>query len=234
MALATRCVELPMPQNVTFKSARTSGGAPARERGREKRRQKRTLRRNAAWIVLSTGGGRIPCVLWDISEGGARLAAPRPHILPLVFSLVLSKDGRSRRYCRVVWRKDGHLGVRFIEESDFERLESRRQPVNVAEAQMSPEFDAITRGLVLPGCGPGAGSGRERRGFALSSIAFGLLVLLVTATALFAVAGMGGFEATWATQVCTQAENFCKHPEWTGIAGAVMAVVYMTAKGMEL
>src|SRR5262249_12184388 len=87
-------------------------------RGRELRKAKRTRRRNAAWIVLDGEGGRIPCVLWDISDGGARIAAARANALPAVFCLFLSKDGKTRRYCRVVWRNGGLLGIRFIDEAE--------------------------------------------------------------------------------------------------------------------
>ena len=58
---------------------------------------------------------------------------------------------------------------------------------------------------------------------------------LAAATALFAVAGMqSGVDAPWALDVCDRAGNFCRHPEWTIAAGAVMTVVYLAVKGMEL
>ncbi len=84
-----------------------------REGSLEQRRAKRTPRRNAAWIEL-TGGARIPCVVWDISDGGARLAAPRPSDLPPAFKL-LTRDGDVERLCQVVWRNDKQLGVEFLQ-----------------------------------------------------------------------------------------------------------------------
>ena len=93
-----------------------------RERGRDLRRAKRTPKRNAAWIGLATGGTPIPCVVWDISDSGARLAAPRSNFLPVAFNLFLTKDGGSRRVCRMVWRSDGYLGVQFL-QADIAELE---------------------------------------------------------------------------------------------------------------
>src|SRR5882762_4908322 len=88
----------------------------ARELRRELRKAKRTPRRQAACVALE-GGGRIPCVVWDMSDGGARIAAARANALPDVFALFLTKDGKSCRFCRVAWRRSGQLGVRFVEES---------------------------------------------------------------------------------------------------------------------
>ena len=85
-------------------------------RPREQRKAKRTHRRQAAWVVLDGGGSKISCVLWDISEGGARIAAAHGNALPDVFGLFLTKDGKSRRFCQVVWRRGSQLGVRFVAE----------------------------------------------------------------------------------------------------------------------
>ena len=50
--------------------------------------------------MLDGGTAKISCVLWDISEGGARIAAAHGDALPSVFGLFLTKDGKSRRFCR--------------------------------------------------------------------------------------------------------------------------------------
>ena len=54
-------------------------------------------------------GVRLPCSIWDISEEGARLAAPHPERLPSTFTLLLSSDGTATKYCRVAWRSKSHL-----------------------------------------------------------------------------------------------------------------------------
>lgn len=109
---------------IRFLGNRFEAGVGAmREGGLEQRRTKRIPRRSAAWIELVGEGARIPCVVWDISDGGARLAAPRPGELPPEFKLLLTRDGVSERVCRVVWRNDKQLGVEFIQawSEDFAR-----------------------------------------------------------------------------------------------------------------
>jgi hypothetical protein len=217
------------------------------ERGRELRKSKRTRRRNAAWIALSNGGVRIPCVLWDISDSGARIAAARANALPQVFCLLLSNDGKSRRFCRVVWRKEGQVGIRFIAEDladiDFDGIARHRRPAPVAAAPAPPPAARarnVTAGeLLLPGCGPHVvprvAVRAEPRGVAFSSVALGIVILLGAAAALFAFADMqSAANAPWALQVCDGARNFCMHPEWVVAASAVMSVVYLAARGMEL
>jgi PilZ domain len=210
---------------------------------RELRKAKRTRRRNAAWIVLSSASVRIPCVLWDVSDSGARIAAAHANTLPHVFCLLLGNDGKSRRFCRVVWRQGGQVGVRFIDEAAADMdldapvryPRQKSAPAAPTAAQPAPAPDVIASQLVLPGCGPRVVLEREPRAFAFSSVALGLVLLLGAATALFAFAGMqSAAEAPWALAVCERAGNFCRHPEWTIAAGAVMTVVYLAVKGMEL
>jgi hypothetical protein len=200
---------------------------------RELRRAKRTRRRNAAWIGLGNGGTRIPCVLWDISESGARLAAPRCKGLPGAFNLLLTKDGSARRRCRVVWRNDRQLGVEFVAAAAPDDDEDNLPRPATGERTPSGG-DVATASLLLPGYGPAFLEKPQRQGIRISIFAGCMLVMLVIATALFAVAGMqSALEAPWALQLCERAENFCQHPEWTGIAGALMAVVFLAVRGME-
>jgi hypothetical protein len=210
------------------------------ERVREFRRSKRKHLRNAAWIVLD-GGERIPCVLWDKSETGARIAAARVNAVPNIFGLFLTRDGKSRRYCRAVWRKDGQLGIRFIDEVtaniDLEpasrRLRSKTAPVAPSPPKTARPGEVTMEQLVLPGAGFQARAfTTSERPVAFSAIAFVLLVLLVTATVVFTLAGIYG-HAAWAMKVCGSVKQFCQHPEWMGAAGAMMGVVYLAAKGME-
>jgi hypothetical protein len=203
---------------------------------RDLRRAKRSRRRNAAWIGLSSGGTRIPCVLWDISATGARLAAPRSKTLPIAFNLFLNKDGSAPRVCRVVWRNDSQLGVQFMHGSDAEDvLEAgalRQLPkVIVNESQPAPSDAAA---LLLPGYGPQFLDKPPQRGIPISSFAAAMLFMLVVATLVLITAGMqSALEVPWALQLCDRAGNFCQHPEWTGVAGALMAVIFLTVRGME-
>jgi hypothetical protein len=93
---------------------------PDRERpnsGRRTAEQRTTLRRHtrrAATVILATEKPPVSCVVWDISEGGARLAVAHPlATLPRHFTLNLFKDGSVRRDCEVVWTDARFVGVKF-------------------------------------------------------------------------------------------------------------------------
>ncbi|MGH6768664.1 MAG: PilZ domain-containing protein [Xanthobacteraceae bacterium] len=214
-------------------------GELARDSGRDLRRSKRTPKRNAARIIYSSGA-QIPCVLWDISAGGARLSAAHSNFLPHVFHLDQGGGAASRRPCRVVWRNEGHLGVQFIEDGEVEELEGaqfrRQRKLTVAPAHaVGRQLAITTEMLLLPGCGPRAALNAGRRGVTFSSIAAVMVAMLAGTTILLYWAGaQTGVDVSWAQQVCTTARNFCQHPEWTAAAGAVMTVVYLAVKGMEL
>ncbi len=201
-----------------------------RERGREFRRAKRTHRRNAAWIGLANGGAHIPCVLWDVSDTGARLAAPRSNALPAAFNLLFTNDGKTKRQCRVVWRNGRQVGVTFIQTADLEHEAFRRQRTAIA----APADASVTKALVLPGYGAQFLEKPARHGIRMSSLAAGILFMLGAATVLFIVEGMqSALDSPWAVSLCDGAANFCRHPEWTGVASALMAVVFLALRGME-
>jgi hypothetical protein len=59
----------------------------------------------------------VSCVIWDISEGGARLAIALPSTdLPTSFTLNLFPDGSVQRNCEVVWTDRRFVGVKFNEQ----------------------------------------------------------------------------------------------------------------------
>ena len=49
----------------------------------------------------------------DMSATGARMADLPQDEIPKDFLLSLSRDGKVRRKCKVVWRKDDQIGVLF-------------------------------------------------------------------------------------------------------------------------
>ena len=69
-----------------------------------------------AFVCCDDGKPIGACRLSDVSATGARLAvAPRVLAnLPDEFILVLAKQAKVHRRCRVVWRGQGEIGVRFI------------------------------------------------------------------------------------------------------------------------
>jgi hypothetical protein len=80
----------------------------------DQRKGSRRPARRAAEVIFGAHEPAVRCVIWDISDGGARLALARPLAdLPPTFTLVLSKD-IARRNCQVVWTDTRYVGVRFI------------------------------------------------------------------------------------------------------------------------
>jgi hypothetical protein len=205
-------------------------------RTRNLRRAQRKAKRQAAWISCGDTPALIQCVIWDLAEGGARLASPRLNMLPDLFTLNLTKDGKSSRFCRVVWRKKPHVGVEFIDSAQAAELETRyaRKRPSAGTAQYLPvPLDGVAGSLPLQASNaPGRAAARTPG--AISSLSFGLLLLLFVATALFYVAGMQLRDgAPWAMEVCDYARDFCENPEWSGVPAAIIGLVFLAVKRME-
>ena len=79
------------------------------------RKSFRLATRRAAEVQFGTEEPPIRCVVWDICDGGARLAVARPLMnLPSRFTLLLCKDGSEQRNCEVVWTDTRFVGVKFV------------------------------------------------------------------------------------------------------------------------
>ena len=74
--------------------------------------------RRPGWIAYGASPTPVSCVVWDLSDGGARLTAAHSSVLPDIFLLFLTPDANSYRFCRVKWRKKPYLGVQFIPASE--------------------------------------------------------------------------------------------------------------------
>jgi PilZ domain len=80
-----------------------------------KRKSRRQPLRRTAEVSLGANERPILCVIWDMSEGGARLATARPLLnLPPRFTLSLDDNGKVQRQCEVVWTDARYVGVKFI------------------------------------------------------------------------------------------------------------------------
>jgi hypothetical protein len=78
--------------------------------------QRKAVRRPVhlpAKIDAGQGSPMRDCTLVDISDLGARLAINHAENVPDVFAIFLSPFARPFRKCRLVWRKDEHVGVEF-------------------------------------------------------------------------------------------------------------------------
>jgi PilZ domain-containing protein len=62
--------------------------------------------------VIEFNGGTIDCVVRNLSQTGAALEVASPVGIPPEFNLLMSGD-RAHQHCKVVWRKDKRIGVRF-------------------------------------------------------------------------------------------------------------------------
>src|SRR5438105_333766 len=149
-------------------------------RTRNLRRAQRKPKRQAAWISCGDTPALIQCVIWDLAEGGARLASPRLNMLPDLFTLNLTKDGKSSRFCRVVWRNKPHVGVEFIDTAQAAELETRyaRRRPSAGTAQYLPvPLDGVPGLLSLPLQASNAPArAAARTSGAVSSLSFGLLL----------------------------------------------------------
>jgi hypothetical protein len=198
------------------------------ERAREQRRRRRVPTRRAASIKSSDDPKATRCVLWDLSEDGARLAAPYANKLPPVFTLVDAAE--TSRVCRIVWRKGSLVGVRFVAGSEREEL-ARARSAKAPREQPAGPLPGNIRALI------GARAlhdAVERKDLPLSFFALGFLLVLIALTVAFYFAGQeSGSGSVWAADICSQANIMCQHPEFPGGASVLMAVVYFTVRGME-
>jgi hypothetical protein len=80
-----------------------------------KQRQSPRHRENRrAWVDVDNGSRPLDCAIWDLSEAGVRFTIETPSRVPFDFFLVLSKDGKDRRRCQVIWRSDDQVGACFL------------------------------------------------------------------------------------------------------------------------
>ena len=62
--------------------------------------------------TIEFGGGAIDCTIRNFSETGAALDVTSPVGIPDHFTLFVQADG-THLTCRVVWRKEKRIGVKF-------------------------------------------------------------------------------------------------------------------------
>jgi hypothetical protein len=82
-------------------------------RRKDQRQGKRAPARVAALIRVDDNSLGIPCIVWDISHGGAKLAASRPGLVPEHFTLELSRTDHRR--CQRRWRSKRFIATKFVD-----------------------------------------------------------------------------------------------------------------------
>lgn len=82
---------------------------------RDQRKARRRQMRRAALVSFAPVGKPLSCVVWDMSDSGARLAIACPTAnVPREFQLILTRDGSVRRNCEIVWTNARFVGVKFL------------------------------------------------------------------------------------------------------------------------
>ena len=67
-----------------------------------------------AYLYSTDGWPLGECHMRDVSSTGARLEHEIQDEMPEQFLLSFSRDGKVRRMCQVVWKKENEVGVRFV------------------------------------------------------------------------------------------------------------------------
>jgi hypothetical protein len=93
--------------------------------GDDRRTLKRTRVLRNAKIIVPRRSPVICCTVQNITGSGACLKLANTFGVPETFDLTF-EHGRTRRSCRVVWRTDDRLGVKF-EAVGLEPVISERQ-----------------------------------------------------------------------------------------------------------
>lgn len=192
---------------------------------REKRRRRRVRTRRAAWLATDDNAKPVRCVLWDVSDDGARLAPAQAGKLPDVFTLMLDKATAHR--CRVMWRKGAQVGVRFLRGGADDNVPAAKPQTAEPRRDLPPGLHSPV-GVYAPD------DAEVASGPSVSFFAAGLVLVLIALTVLFYLAGLQSeLGSPWALNVCQQATGLCHHPEFPGGASVLMALVYFAARGME-
>lgn len=90
--------------------------------------------RHGAWIFIGRSAPLIPCMLLDVSETGVRLKVDPAVKVTADFILVLSRDKRLNRRCRLIWRDAGVVGARFLVRHSITSKQEESSPNAALEA----------------------------------------------------------------------------------------------------
>jgi PilZ domain len=69
-------------------------------------------------LISARGRPDVPCVMRDVSDGGALLEVPHPQWCPSRFRLVIEANGFETE-CEIVHRTATAVGVRFMTPARF-------------------------------------------------------------------------------------------------------------------
>ena len=123
-------------------------------RGRiEQRRHARHKVVATAWLRLKDDTIPFVCVLWDVSEGGARLTVASKDTIPDEFTLTLARDAPSGTSCRVVWRLREQIGIQFVDNAGpLSHLIKQKPAVEITSRAGSLNASALAPGPTSSDC----------------------------------------------------------------------------------
>ena len=104
----------------------------------ERRQHSRVEWIDSGTIDLGNGMPPRPCVVNNLSNGGAKLSGVNAETLPDEFTLCLTAARTSARKCRVIWREKHELGVEFDEPFPTSRKRSTRREPDVVRPLPKP------------------------------------------------------------------------------------------------
>ena len=85
-----------------------------KSRPRDARRSPRQKSGSKAWIRVEGEFATRSCTIADLSDSGVRLILDTTQPVAGPFTLLLSRDARPGRRCRVKWRRGTQLGAEFV------------------------------------------------------------------------------------------------------------------------
>jgi len=97
--------------------------------------KRKDARRTFKWFgrIFSVDGAVIcECMTQNVSAAGVKLIVPEPIAVPSEFVLVLSKENRVRRNCKILWRSEKAVGARFLNAMELAERRVRPETVVVA------------------------------------------------------------------------------------------------------
>jgi hypothetical protein len=118
--------------------------------------------RHGAWIFIGRSAPLIPCMLLDVSESGVRLKIDPATKVTGDFILVLSRDKRLNRRCRLIWRDAGVVGARFLVRHSIapkQEESSSNAALEALKAQRGKENAKADAGAPKPVLEPTGGHG---------------------------------------------------------------------------
>jgi hypothetical protein len=79
-----------------------------------KKREARKSVHQAGWITLDGGFAARRCMVHDLSASGAKITVEDASVLAGNLRLAFSRDAKTGRNCKVVWRRGKSFGVKFV------------------------------------------------------------------------------------------------------------------------